>query len=132
MYLRQSSVLSPEQEAIVSSCLDCGMAVHRVLGPGYKECIYCRAFQLELDLRGIKFEAEKAVTVRYKQWELTGQRIDLIVEGTVIVEIKAAERLQPVYVSQIVSYLRTTNLRVGLLMNFNETRLKNGLRRVVL
>ena len=72
------------------------------------------------------------MTVRYKQWELTGQRIDLIVDGTVIVEIKAAVRLQPVYVSQIVSYLRTTNLRVGLLMNFNETRLKNGLRRVVL
>ena len=81
MHLRQTSVVSPEQEAIVSSCLDCGMAVHRVLGPGYKECIYCRAFQLELDLRGIKFEAEKAVTVRYKQWELAGQRIDLIVEG---------------------------------------------------
>jgi GxxExxY protein len=132
MYLRQSADLSPQQEAIVSSCLDCGMAVHRVLGPGYKECIYCRAFQLELDSRGIRFEAEKSVTVRYKQWDLVGQRIDLIVEGTVIVEIKSVDRLQPVYVSQIVSYLRATNLRVGLLMNFNETRLENGLRRVVL
>ena len=70
MYLRQSSVLSPQQDAIVSICLDCGMAVHRELGPGYKECIYSRAFQLELDLRGIKFEAEKAVKVRYDQTRL--------------------------------------------------------------
>jgi GxxExxY protein len=124
--------LNPEQEAIVTSAVACGIAVHRELGPGFKEAIYERAFCLELELRGIKFESEKPVDVRYKQWRIPGQRIDLIVDGVVLVEIKTVTKLKKLHESQVVSYLKTTGLRVGLLMNFNSALFKQGLQRIAL
>lgn len=125
------SPLSEEEEAIVRGTIGCGIEVHRVLGPGFKEPIYERAFCLELEARHIKFECEKAVEVKYKQWSIPGHRLDLIVAGVVIVEIKSVSKLKTVHRRQVVSYLRATGLRVGLLMNFNTTILKNGLRRIV-
>ena len=80
----------------------------------------------------MKFEREKAVDVRYKQWTIPGQRIDLIVEGLVIVELKAVSRLKEIHRRQVLSYLKSTGLPVGLVMNFNTVLLKNGLMRVVL
>ena len=80
----------------------------------------------------MKFEREKAVDVRYKQWTIPGQRIDLIVEGLVIVELKAVSRLKEIHRRQVLSYLKSTGLPVGLVMNFNTVMLKNGLMRVVL
>jgi GxxExxY protein len=132
MYRKEQALLSPEHEAIVTSAIGCGITVHRVLGPGFKERIYERAFCLELESRNIKFECEKPVEVRYKNWRIPGQKIDLIVEGVVLVEIKAVSRLKKLHVSQVISYLKTTDLRVGLLMNFNSTLFKDGLRRIVL
>jgi GxxExxY protein len=105
--------------------------VHRELGPGFKETIYERAFCLELESRGIKFECEKPVEVRYKQWRIPGQRIDLIVDGVVLVEIKTVNKLKKLHESQVISYLKTTGIRVGLLMNFNSVLFKHGLRRIV-
>jgi GxxExxY protein len=131
MFCKHSPSLSPELELIVTETIECGIVVHRVLGPGFRERIYDQAFRLELAERGLPFEAEKAIDVRYKRWTIPGQRIDLIVGGVVLVEIKAVSRLKPIHVSQVVSYLRTTGLRVGLLMNFNGARLKDGLRRIV-
>lgn len=132
MYIKNAPLLPPAQERIVTSCLDCAFEVHKRLGPGFREHIYMRAYQLELNLRRILFEAEKELIVRYKEWTLPGQRVDLIVEQTVIVEIKSVKRLTELHAAQVISYLRAAELRVGLLLNFNETRLKNGLRRVVL
>jgi GxxExxY protein len=129
--LRVSSPLSPEAEAIVAEVIDCGLTVHRELGPGFKEIIYERAYRLELDARGMKFKSETPLEVRYRSWMIPGQRIDLIVEDVVLVEIKAVPRLRQLHHSQVVSYLKTTGLRVGLLMNFNATRFKHGLKRVV-
>lgn len=111
--------------------MDCAFALHRELGPGFKEIIYERAFRLELDSRGIRFESETTVEVKYRSWLIPGQRIDLIVEGVVLVEIKAVPLLKPLHDMQTLSYLKTTGLRVGLLMNFNSTLLKNGLKRIV-
>ena len=129
--LRVDSPLTAEQEAIVSRVLDCGLTVHRELGPGFKEIIYERAFRLELHSRDMKFESETKLEVRYRSWKIPGQRIDLIVEGVVLVEIKAVPRLRHLHEKQVLSYLKTTGLRVGLLMNFNSTLLKNGLKRIV-
>jgi GxxExxY protein len=123
--------LNPDQEATVTSAVACGLAVHRELGPGFKETIYQQAFCLELESRGIKFECEKPVEVRYKRWRIPGQRIDLIVDGVVLIEIKTVSKLKRLHESQVVSYLKTTGLRVGLLMNFNSVLFKHGLRRVV-
>jgi GxxExxY protein len=130
--LKVSSPLSAEHENIVSQVIDCGFTVHRALGPGFREKIYSRAFQLELDSRALRFECEKPIQVRYKDWEIPGQKVDLIVEEIVLVEIKAVPRLRPIHRVQLISYLKTTGLRIGLLMNFNVGILKEGLQRVVL
>jgi GxxExxY protein len=131
MYVKRVPALSTEHEQIVTQTIGCGIAVHRELGPGFKEQIYLRAFLLELDSRGMKFEAEKPVDVRYKGWLIPGQRVDLIVEEVVLVELKAVPKLRRIHVSQTFSYLKTTNLRAGLLMNFNARLFKDGLRRVI-
>ncbi len=122
--------LSPEQEAIVSEVISCGIAVHRELGPGFKESIYHRAFRLELDSRNIAYESDKAILVKYREWSIPGQRIDLIVRGTVLVELKAVPKLRTLHRYQVQSYLRTMDIKIGLLMNFNAALLKDGLWRV--
>ena len=130
--LRGTSPLSAEDEAIITRVLDCAFAVHRALGPGFKERIYEMAFCLELDSRNVSFECERPVSVRYREWLIPGQRIDLIVEKRVVVEIKAVAKLRPLHQRQLVSYLRTLNLKAGILLNFNTSYIKHGLRRVVL
>ena len=129
--LRIGSPLTDAEEDLARSSIGCGIDIHRILGPGFKEPIYERAFCLELEARGIPFECEKAIEVQYKQWKIPGQRLDLVVGGLVIVEIKAVPRLKTIHKRQVVSYLRTTGLRVGLLMNFNALRLVDGIVRVV-
>src|SRR5688572_32807309 len=103
--------------------------VHRHLGPGYLESIYHRALCVELRLRGIPFVVERRIDIVYKGEVLQGQKLDLIVEGRVIVEVKAVSQLEEIHGSQVVSYLRSTGLRAGLLINFNSVVLKAGLRR---
>ena len=90
------------------------------------------AFCLELESRNVRFECEKPVSVRYREWVIPGQRIDLIVERRVVVEIKAVPRLRMLHRRQLVSYLRTLDLKAGILLNFNTNYIKHGLRRVVL
>ena len=128
--LNVRSELSPEEEAIVSEVIGCAIAVHRELGPGFKESIYHRAFRLELDSRGISYESDKPILVKYRGWEIPGQKVDLIVGGIVLAELKVVSRLRPLHRQQVQSYLRTTKLPIGLLMNFNVTLLKDGLQRV--
>ena len=129
--LNKHTDLPAEQEEIVSTVIGCAIAVHRALGPGFKECIYHRAFRLELDSCGIPFESEKPILVKYRDWLIPGQQVDLIVAGTVLVELKAVPRLRPLHRYQVQSYLRTTSLPVGLLLNFNVPLLKNGLQRII-
>jgi GxxExxY protein len=128
--LKTYSDLTTEQEAIVSETIGCGIAVHKELGPGFRECIYHRAFRLELASRGISYESDKPILVKYREWSIPGQKVDLIVAGIVLVELKAVPRLRLLHRYQVQSYLRTTGLPIGLLMNFNSTLLKNGLLRV--
>jgi GxxExxY protein len=130
--LKVQSHLPPEEEAIVEDAVDCGYTVHRVLGPGFRELIYQRAYCLELHARGIKFEAEKPIMVRYKSWEIPGQKVDLIVAGIVLVEIKAVPRLRRIHRAQALSYLKTLNLKIALVINFNGETFKGNVKRVVL
>jgi GxxExxY protein len=129
--LRIESPLTREQEAIVTQGVDVGYTVHHELGPGFKEHIYERAYCLELDSRGIRYECEKRIEVRYKSWSIPGQKIDLIIEGIALVELKTVPRLRPIHRAQVMSYLKTMDLRVGLLMNFNTEVFKAGVKRVV-
>jgi GxxExxY protein len=119
-------------EGGVTVTIDAALTVHRALGPGFLERAYEQALRLELRARSVAFESQRSVWVSYRDTRLLAQRIDLIVESCVLVEIKAVARLDPVFVSQVVSYLRATELRVGLLINFNSLYLRDGLRRIVL
>ena len=108
------SPLTAAEERSLARAMDCAFAVHRELGPGFKEKIYERAYCLELEVRGINFESEESIDVRYKTWLIPGQRLDLVVEGLVIVEIKALPKLVRRHERQVRSYLKTTGLRAGL------------------
>ena len=130
--LRIPTRLSDELEALVQKTIGCCIDVHRTLGPGLLESIYARAVFLELDAQGIPFEAEKQFPVFYRGQLLCHQRLDLVVARELVVEIKAVERLNPIHYAQLLSYLRVSNLRVGLLMNFNMPVLQDGLKRIVL
>lgn len=111
--------------------MDCAFAVHRLLGPGFREKIYERALCLELDSHGLKFETEKLIDVRFREWLIPGQKIDLLIEGCILVETKVVPQLRPLHRLQVLSYLKTLDLRLGLLINFNVAVLKDGFKRVV-
>lgn len=87
---------------------------------------------MELQARGLPFERERPVTVSYRGMAIPGQRIDLIVDCCLIVELKAASRFDSIHAAQVLSYLRTTGLRLGLLLNFNGSTLRDGIRRIIL
>jgi GxxExxY protein len=132
MHFRTTSPLSDDEELIVHEIVGSALAVHRELGPGYLESFYRKAMCFEMRSRGVAFECEKAVEVSYRGELLGTHRIDLVVQGLIVVELKAVERLDVVHRNQVVAYLKATKLRVGLLVNFNAALLKQGLQRVVL
>lgn len=125
------SALPAETEEIAHKVIGCAVEVHRHLGPGYLESIYERAMQLELDAQGLAYEAEKAIYVKYRGLEIPGQRVDLVVGGCVVVELKTVRRLKNVHRAQVMSYLKTMDLRLGLIINFHTPLLRNGIRRVI-
>ncbi len=109
------------------------IAVHRELGPGLLESLYQEAFGLELGANQLGFEAQLAIPAFYRGARLNGgYRIDFLVEGQVVVELKAADRHEPVFMAQLLTYMKLTSCQVGLLINFNVPRLKDGIKRVVL
>lgn len=130
--MRNTSPLSLEAERAMHATIGCAIAVHQALGPGYLESIYKKAMAIELDSRRVPFERERAVDVIYREIAIPGQRVDLIVGGLIVVELKAIERFTDVHRAQLISYLKTTGLRGGLLVNFRVRRLKDGLQRIVL
>ena len=115
----------------MSTVIGCAIRVHRELGPGFLESIYRKAMQVELEATGLSYESERPVSVKYRDTELTGQRVDLIVERLVVVELKSVVRLEEIHRAQLISYLRTTGWRGGLLINFRVPLLRSGLKRVV-
>jgi GxxExxY protein len=130
--LRINTPLPDDSEELVHDIIGCCIAVHRELGPGLLEAIYTRAVGIELEARGIPFEVEKAIPVQYRGQPLCHQRLDLFIDKRVVLEIKSVDVLHPIHMAQVISYLRVTRTRVGLLVNFNVPVLKHGIRRVVL
>jgi GxxExxY protein len=126
-----TSVLPPETDALITRIIGCALTVHRELGPGFLESIYANALAFELESQEIPSERERTVTVSYRGRLIGSQRVDLIVSETVIVEIKAVNRMDPLFQAKLISYLRAMKLRVGLLINFNVPLLKTGIDRIV-
>ena len=115
-------------EAIIGAAID----VHRALGPGLLESAYEACLIYDLRIAGLSVEQQKPLPVTYRGIELEcGYRMDLIVEGKVIVELKAVEKLLPIHKAQLMSYLKLSDCKIGLLVNFNVEVLKNGIQRVV-
>ena len=121
-----------EYNVLTKEIIDASIEVHKVLGPGLLEQAYKVALLRELSIRGIKAEKEQDIPFFYKGETLSSAyRADIIVEGEVIIELKATEKDNSLYPKQLNSYLKLANKKVGLLINFNRERLIDGLTRVV-
>ena len=125
--------LSDDEERIASVIVDAAIKVHRVLGPGLLESVYEACLSYELRTRGLQVETQVPVPVHYEGLTLDGGlRLDLLVDGIAIVELKAVERMLPVYEAQLLSYLKLSGRRLGFLLNFNVALMKDGVFRFVL
>jgi GxxExxY protein len=121
-----------DHQALTERIIGCAIEVHRTVGPGLLESVYAECVALELRHAGIRFDSQVTVPVIYKGVTIPlGFRADVVVENTVILEIKAVAALLPAHESQLLTYLRMSHLRIGLLMNFHAPRLKDGLRRFI-
>ena len=119
-------------EDLSHSVIGAAIEVHRQLGPGFLESIYEEALAAELELVGVPFARQVVFGVDYKGTQVGEGRLDLLVDGELIVELKTVESFAPIHMAQILSYLKSNNKRLGLLINFNVPVLKNGIKRVVL
>lgn len=122
-----------KEDALSKQIIGAALEVHRTLGPGLLENAYESCLAHELHLRGIPFERQKELPLRYKN-ELVdcGFRLDLLVDGLVIVELKAVNQLAPIHKAQVLTYLKLTGCKLGILLNFNTALLKQGIKRIVL
>lgn len=120
------------ENQITERVIGCAIKVHQQLGPGLLESAYTVCLEHELIKSGLRVEREKPVPLSYEGLTIDcAYRLDLLVEDSVIVEVKSVEKFEAVHLSQIITYLRLTECEVGLMINFNVNLLKNGLRRVV-
>ena len=118
-------------EKLCAQIVDCAFSVHSALGPSLLENVYGLCLARELSLRSIPFQREVVMDVEYKGFTFTNAyRLDFLVDDRVIVELKAVEKMLPVHEAQLLSYLRLTGLPIGLLINFNVTAIKQGIRRL--
>ena len=122
-----------EKDRVASAIVDAALKVHRALGPGLLEGVYESCLCHEVSRRRIPFQRQLEMPIVYEGLRLeSGLRIDLIVDQKVIVEIKAVEALIPIFKSQLLTYLKLSHIRLGLLINFNERLVKDGIQRVAL
>src|SRR3954452_10390765 len=124
---------SPEIERVAKEIVDAAFKIHSKLGPGLLESAYLVVMEYELTKRRLRVQKEVPVPVVYEDVRLdAGYRLDLLVEGCVIVELKAVEKLHPVHEAQVITYLKLTGHRLGILINFNTKLIKDGIKRVIL
>ncbi len=120
------------ENEIAAIIVECCLKVHKALGPGLLESAYEECLFYELKRQNLKIEKQKGLPLIYNEVNLdVGYRLDILVEDKVIIEIKAVEALNDVHLAQILTYLKLSNCKLGLLINFNVTLIKNGIRRVI-
>jgi GxxExxY protein len=132
MLNRVVSPLPQETEDLLHRIIGCALEVHTRLGPGYVEAVYQKAMCVELRHQGLAFSTEHTVKITYRDEVIHGHRVDLVVEGLVVLELKSVQSFDQIHKAQLVSYLRALNVKVGLLINFNTHHLRGCIRRVVL
>jgi GxxExxY protein len=122
-----------EFDDLSNRVIGCAIEVHRHLGPGLLESAYEQCLAHELSRNGIAFQLQHSLPVQYKDVRLDcGYRIDILVENQLIVELKSVEEIKGIHEAQLLTYMKLAGLKIGLLMNFNVTKLKDGIQRFVL
>jgi GxxExxY protein len=121
-----------DKDELTERIIGAAIEVHRILGPGLLESIYEEALAIELGLRGIPFQRQVEIDVHYKGHTIKGQCLDLLIGGQVVVELKSVTSLPDVAMAQVLSYLKAAGLKRGLLINFGNPRLIDGVKRVSL
>lgn len=122
-----------QHQALTQEIIGAAIEVHKALGPGLLESAYRACLAFELDDRGLKYKQEQTLPLMYKgRTAYIGFRLDFLIEDAVVLELKSLASILPVHEAQLLTYLRLTDKRVGLLINFNVTRLKDGIHRCVL
>lgn len=120
------------ENEIATIVVDCSLAIHRELGPGLFESVYEEVLAYELCNRGLEVKRQEAIDIEWDGIKLgKGFVSDLIINSKVIIELKSVEKVQPVHQKQLQTYLRLTGMRLGLLINFNERLIKDGIQRIV-
>ncbi len=121
------------ENIITERIIKCAIEVHRTLGPGLLESIYEECLCKEFDLDGLPYTRQKELPIQYKGMVLSEKyRLDLVVNEAVVVELKCVEIILPVHVAQVLTYLKLTKMKLGLLLNFNTDMMKRGIKRVIL
>jgi GxxExxY protein len=123
---------SEELDALAREVIGAAIEVHKILGPGFLESVYEEALCFELELRGLMFQRQVPINVNYKGRTVGEGRLDVLVGGALVLELKAVDSLQRIHTAQVISYLRATGLKLALLLNFNTPIMKDGIRRVAL
>ena len=119
-------------DELARQVIGAAIEVHRILGPGFLESVYDAALAIELELHGIPYERQKSLTLEFKGKVVGDSRLDFLVDGQLIVELKAVESIHPVFAAKMIHYLKLCNLELGLIINFNVVLLKDGVKRVAL
>src|SRR5208283_554777 len=128
-----SESISIELDQIARSVVDCAFTVHKELGPGFLESVYQACLCEELRSRGISFQEQVSMPIKYRTLRLdSGLRLDLVVGGSIIVELKSVARIEPIFQAQLLSYLRLSGLKLGFLINFNVPLIREGIFRIAL
>ncbi len=128
----EDSPITAQEEEKTSKIIGAAIEVHRTLGPGLLEKVYEEALCHEFKLRHIQYSSQVPVNLTYKGTKITGHRLDMIVMDTIVVELKAVNFLKEICRAQVISYLKATGLRRGLVLNFCEPTLRDGLMRITL
>jgi len=124
---------SEKEEAVAAEIVDAAYSVHKALGPGLLEKVYEVCFCHELTKRGLSYQRQVDISIEYDGITFDeGLRLDVLVEGLIICEIKAADKMNPVWDAQLLSYLRLTGKRIGFLINLNVPLVKRGIKRIIL
>jgi len=121
--------MSLELEELTGKIIECAITVHKKLGPGFLESVYQASLPIELKKQGLKVDAQKEIRIFYDDKEVGSHRLDLVAEGQIIVELKTVKAFDDSHLAQLISYLRATKLKVGLLLNFSKSVLK--IKRVI-
>ena len=121
-----------QDDPLTRRIIACAIEVHKRLGPGLLEKLYKESMVIEMELCGLRVDKNVKIPVEYKGKSIGEYFIDLLVEDTVVLELKSVERHDPIFEAQILSYMKLTNKKVGLLINFNSKMVKDGIKRFVL